>query len=105
MDKQVIKKKPNIYMKRVAYIQGVTYYAHQSCKRCFGRGYTGIDVLTKAKHPCKCLVPIKHRENLEVTKQLQETIEIIVSQVYLRFIFVLYLLQLEAARQEHRPAL
>jgi len=31
---------------------------NKNCKKCYGRGYKGTDLLTKEKIPCKCLKKI-----------------------------------------------
>jgi len=36
---------------------------NQSCKHCYGRGYTGRDAETKQPIPCTCIYPAKTEED------------------------------------------
>lgn len=49
-------------------------YPDKSCKKCYGRGYIGINVLTNEMIPCRCLYKAtfkKFQEEL-VQKQIQK---------------------------------
>jgi hypothetical protein len=43
-----------------------------TCKKCSGRGYIGIDILTNSPFPCTCIYPPKSGEDREKEKALEE---------------------------------
>lgn len=44
-------------------------YARNNCKRCFGRGFSGTNFLTKEKIMCRCLKFIRKVEGVNEKAQ------------------------------------
>lgn len=42
---------------------------NKNCKKCYGRGYLGVDTKNKMPVPCKCIFP-KEKRNLNIPLSL-----------------------------------
>jgi len=50
---------------------GVKYIVKKNCRKCFGRGYTGIDKFTGKKYACRCIKRIDvPEEKKEIEKEV-----------------------------------
>lgn len=43
-----------------------------SCKKCYGRGYIGIDILSKSPIACNCIYPPKTQNEKESEKYIED---------------------------------